>query len=134
MTAADKIAEALAALEELANMPLGISLADWSRLSSPILEALREQAPADLADAQAQEIVRLRGQLTRERAEGIREGWRKAASYHEGLAKSLKDGVPENYDTNIGIEHHKSSAALFRTAANLTPDVISPTPSPETAP
>ena len=67
MTCADKIAEALAALEELANMPLGISLADWSRLSSPILESLREQAPADLADAQAQEIERLRYVL-----EGVR--------------------------------------------------------------
>ena len=63
MTCADKIAEALAALEELANMPLGISLADWSRLSSPILESLREQAPADLADAQAQEIARLKAEI-----------------------------------------------------------------------
>ena len=63
MSAADKIAEAKAALEELANMPLGISLADWSRLSSPILEALREQAQTDLADAQAQEIARLREAL-----------------------------------------------------------------------
>lgn len=57
MTVADKIAEAKAALEELANMPLGISLADWSRLSSPILEAL---IAAPDADAQAQEIARLR--------------------------------------------------------------------------
>lgn len=32
--------KALEAMEELANMPLGISLEDWSRLSSPILAAL----------------------------------------------------------------------------------------------
>ena len=64
MTAADKIAEAKAALEELANMPLGISFSDWSRLSSPILEAL---IAAPDADAQAQEIARLRYVL-----EGVR--------------------------------------------------------------
>lgn len=34
------VTEALRCLEELANMPLGISLEDWSRLSSPILAAL----------------------------------------------------------------------------------------------
>ncbi len=38
------VTEALRCLEELANMPLGISLEDWSRLSSPILAALSSTA------------------------------------------------------------------------------------------
>lgn len=40
------VKEALRCLEELANMPLGISLEDWCRLSGPILAALSSIIPA----------------------------------------------------------------------------------------
>ena len=47
-----RVTEALRCLEELANMPLGISLEDWGRLSSPILAALEASrvAPARVTD------------------------------------------------------------------------------------
>ena len=97
MTCADKIAEALAALEELANMPLGISLADWSRLSSPILEALREQALADLADAQAQENAELRAENERLR-KMMQPEWFYAADGYESEACRWSVGEVLNED------------------------------------
>lgn len=102
MTAADKISEALAALEELANMPLGISLSDWSRLSSPILEALREQAPTNLADAQAQEIARLQAENERLRKTLKPEWFYPADGYEsEACRWSVGEVLNEDYFSDL---------------------------------
>lgn len=48
-----RVTEALRCLEELANMPLGISLEDWGRLSSPILVALEaSRSPVSQKEAE----------------------------------------------------------------------------------
>ncbi len=47
--AAKGVTEALRCLEELANMPLGISLEEWCRLSGPILAALSTPSSGGLA-------------------------------------------------------------------------------------